>query len=186
VSLAHKPPALESEDSGDRRAHAAFVSALYRDHWADLCGKLRRLYGAGPPEPQDLAQIAFVKLIEIGRREAITNAAGYLFRIAVNAGLDAKRRIRRTRRFIDDELAHLEKDRVEEITPSNVYESRESLAHLAKALERLPEKQREVLIRSRLKGETYAEIAAQTGWSAADISRQLNAALRVLQDDARR
>jgi RNA polymerase sigma factor (sigma-70 family) len=163
----------------------SFIEALYRDHWTSLCQRLRRIYGNGPPEPEDLAQIAFAKVIELGDAAKHTHPSGFLFRIAVNAGLDAKRHIKRGRVFLDTQLAVLEGDRLEEITPSDVYEAKESLARLQAALGTLPEKQREILARHRLRGETCAEIAKSNGWSPADVSRQLAAAIAVLQEAVR-
>lgn len=156
------------------------VERLYRDHWGGLCRRLRRIYGDGPPEPEDLAQTAFAKVIEQYDHEAIERPGALLFRIAVNAGLDNARKTSRARRFIDDELSYLEGSRVEEITPSDVYESKERLRALEKAINALPRAQREALLRSRLKGETYAEIAAAIGSSPASISRSLAAATRAL------
>ena len=157
-----------------------WMDALYRQYWKDLCARLRRVYGAGPPDPEDLAQQAFARAIEIDGFETVENQRGYLFRIAVNLGLDASRRSSTARRFIQDELNALGDASLEKETPSNVYESKERLAQLNKAINSLSEKQREIVSRSRLKGETYAQIEVETGWSKADISRQLNAALKTL------
>jgi RNA polymerase sigma-70 factor (ECF subfamily) len=54
-----------------------------------------------------------------------------------------------------------------------------------RAIATLTPKQREVLIRSRLKGETFEQIRDACGWSKADISRTLQAALGVLQSAMR-
>lgn len=156
------------------------VERLYRDYWGILCRRLRRIYGDGPPEPEDLAQIAFARVIEQYDHESIERPGALLFRIAVNAGLDNARKNTRARRFIDDELAYLEGSRVEEITPSDVYESKARLRALEQAIATLPQAQREALLRSRLKGESYSEIAAAIGSSPASISRSLASAMKTL------
>ena len=44
----------------------------------------------------------------------------------------------------------------------------------------LSDRQREIVQRSRLKGQTYAQISAETGWSLGTISSELRAALQTL------
>ncbi len=156
------------------------VEQLYRNHWGELCRRLRRIYGDGPPEPEDLAQAAFVQITRMANADTIENPRAYLFRAAVNIGLNAIGRIQRTRRFIEDSLAETGEP-LEEISPSRVYEGKEAWGIVERSFESLSEKQREIVVRCRIKGETYAQISAATGWSQADISRQLNAALAVLQ-----
>lgn len=169
---------LAADGTGER---GWLIESLYRDHWRDLCRRLRRVYGRGPPEPEDLAQSAFTKVIAQVDLQRIENPRAFLFRAAVNLGLNEIARIRRTRRFIEEELAHAGVElELEETTPSHVLESREALRSVENSLARLSAKQREILMRCRIKGETYAEISAATGWSQADISRQLNAALAAI------
>lgn len=161
------------------------VERLYRDHWKSLCARLRRVFGSGPPEPEDLAHTAFAKLIEYTDPATLEDPASFLFRIAINSGRDRRRHIVRARALIEDQLAPQSLEQVERITPANVYETRERLSVAERAIAALTPKQREVLIRSRLKGETFEQIRDACGWSKADISRTLQAALGVLQSAMR-
>lgn len=147
-----------------------------------LTARLRRVYGDGPPEPEDLAQAAAEKL---ARRQLddIDNVDAYLFRAAVNIGLNQIERARVARRYAEFVLTGDHVPIVEETTPEDVYSGRERLERLKRALNTLTPKQKTIVARSRLRGETYAEIRAATGWSEADISRQLKAALTRLQDE---
>ncbi len=65
--------------------------------------------------------------------------------------------------------------------PEQLTAKADQLKQLDGAMALLSDKQKDILIRSRLKGQTYAEIASATGWSQADICRQLYAALSALQ-----
>lgn len=161
------------------RGQQGFVEALYRDNFADLCRTLRRLYGYGPPEPEDLAQQAFEKLHSLGSVDHIKNPRAFLFTIAINLGLKSIRRIQRARAYVAEQLEQPGLG-LEEIDPSRLYQGKEQIRALEGAMATLSQKQREIVIRSRLHGHTYAEISHTTGWSEADISRQLNAALRIL------
>jgi RNA polymerase sigma-70 factor (ECF subfamily) len=157
------------------------LERLYRQHWRDICRRLRRIYGNGPPEPEDLAQAAFEKFAQLEDHERILHPRAFLIRIATNLGLNAIDRIRTARRFVERELVEACEPVVEENTPEDVYSLRERMALVEKAMSRLTDKQKEILVRSRFRGETYAQIGEETGWSQADISRQLNAALAILQ-----
>lgn len=161
------------------------LTQLYRDHWGTLCKRLRHVFGDGPPEAEDLAQAAFTKIISLRPSTSITNLPGYLFRVALNKGLDETRSAKRARLFIERELQAIGGPPVEDLGPANVYESEEALANVQQIVERLPHKQHEILIRARIRGETYAQISAATGWSQAAISRQLAAALSALQTATR-
>lgn len=163
----------------------SLVERLYRDHWKGLCARLRKVFGSGPPEPEDLAQTAFTKLIEYTDPATLDDPASFLFRIAINSGRDRRRHIVRANALIEEQLAQEGLEQVDRITPSNVYETRERLAVTERAISALTPKQREVLIRSRLKGETFDQIRDACGWSKADISRTLQAALGVLQSAMR-
>ncbi len=174
-----------AESASARPRAPSLVERLYRDHWKNLCARLRKVFGRGPPEPEDLAQTAFAKLIEYTDPATLDDPASYLFRIAINSGRDRRRHIVRAQALIEQQLAPLALEEVDRITPSNVYETRERLAVTERAIAALTPKQREVLIRSRLKGETFEEIRDACGWSKADISRTLQAALGVLQSAMR-
>lgn len=165
--------------------HSGLVERLYREYWKNLCGRLRKVFGSGPPEPEDLAQTAFEKLLEYTDAARLEDPASFLFRIAINAGRDRRRHIVRVKALIEEQLAPEGLEPVDQITPSNVYESRERMAVTERAMAALTPKQREVLIRSRLKGETFDQIRDACGWSKADISRTLQAALGVLQSAMR-
>jgi len=166
-----------------RDPRAAFIERLYLDHWGDLCRQMRRLYGQGPPEPEDLVQSAFAKFAELPRFDHIDNPKAFLFRIAANLALKSIGHIARTRAFVASQL-HDPEAELKEVGPERIFESRERLAAIGRAMEKLSSKQREIVLRSRIRGETYAQISATTGWSQADISRQLNAALALLESES--
>lgn len=155
---------------------ASGIERLYRRHWKDLCNWLHRRYGPGPPEPEDVAQTAFLKMADVEDLDSIENPRAYLFSIAANTALTGIKWRARTQRFIEGELEE-SGHQLEEISPERAYSSRERFDVVWSQLERLSEKQREIVMRSRIYGQTYERISAETGWSMADISRQLTAAL---------
>lgn len=160
---------------------SSVIEALYRQHWRDLCRRLRRIYGNGPPEPEDLAQAAFEKFARLEDQARILHPRAFLLRIAINLGLNAVDRIRTARSFVERELAENSEPILEENSPEDVYSMQERMDVVERAMASLSAKQKEIVVRSRIRGETYAQISEETGWSPADISRQLNAALKTLQ-----
>lgn len=168
------------EVKSGREVPSLFVEDLYRKHWKDLCGWLYRRYGPGPPEPEDIAQAAFEKMAAIKDVGRIKNPRAYLFTTAVNEALMSIRWAARNRQFIDDELKYVGR-KVEELSPERIYSSQDRLNAVLHEIDRLPEKQRHIILCSRFRGMTYEEIGAATGWSIADISRQLKAALATIR-----
>jgi RNA polymerase sigma-70 factor (ECF subfamily) len=158
-----------------------FMETLYKDHWNELCARLRKQFGSGPPEAEDIAQAAFAKISAIDDLGSIQHPRAFLFRTALNLGLNAKDRQNTAKGFVDQALAEAGSPIVEQNGPETVYVMRQRLVLVEKAMKKLSEKQRTILMRHRINGETYSEISASTGWSKADISRQLAATLKVLE-----
>lgn len=175
----HTPQNDTITKSTDWRAR--FTEDLYRRHWGDLCRMVRRMFGDGPPEPEDLVQGAFQKWSELQNIDHIDNPRAFLAKVAVNNGLKNIEKVQRARNYVTEQL-HKPESGLEEIDPERIYQGRQTLNALDEAMSRLTAKQREIVVRSRLRGETYAQISAVRGWSEADISRQLHRALKVLAD----
>src|SRR5687767_15869104 len=97
-----KPAAADVPDG--RVRNLTLVERLYRDHWKILCARLRKIFGNGPPEPEDLAQTAFTKLIEYTDPSTLDDPASFLFRIAINSGRDRRRHIVRANALIEEQL----------------------------------------------------------------------------------
>ncbi len=171
------PYGIKTQD----RERQRFLENLYSSYWTDLCNWLRRRYGAGPPEPEDIAQTAFEKIAALKDISHIRYPKTFLYSTAINTALTAISWLARTRRFVDDELKQVTTD-VDEFAPDRVYLAKEELDRVMERLDRLSPKHKEIVIRSRFLGQTHREITEETGWSNADISRHLMAALTEMED----
>ena len=158
-----------------------FTEDLYRNHWNDLCRMARSMFGDGPPEPEDLVQGAFQKWSELDNIDHVENPKAFLAKVAVNNGLKSIKRVQRARKYVAEQLQKPGAG-LEEIDPERIYQGRNTLSALDSAMADLTPKQREIIVRNRLRGETYAQISSACGWSEADISRQLHRALKALAD----
>lgn len=168
---------LQQEET---RAPAETLDALYRSYWPDLCGQLHRAFGAGPPEPEDAAQSAFMRFAALEDRDQILNPRGFIWRSAVNFMIDAKRRDRHridyARRY-GAATAIVDRDA---ISPEDEVIELERLSLLGKTIEQMAEKPRTVLTLHCFKGYTYQQISDETGWSYGDVYRQMVTALELL------
>ena len=168
---------------GARRASKAPGSELeqaYRQYWSELCKYINTKFGPGPPDPEDVAQLAFTRYAALENPAEVKNPRAYLYSTARNIVFDHYRKDKVARSYADDIQAQPELYGLEEITPEHVSIERDRLNIISEAIRRLPEKQQVVLTLKRCHGATYAQIAARTGWSMADISRQLSRALETL------
>lgn len=176
-------PASSPQRSEGERASLrnAFLKDLYSNHFGELVGRLRKLYGAGPPDPEDMAQTAFEQIARLDDFSRIHSPRAFLFRTAINLTLNARSREKRARAHAELEKTQFPDAELEENSPEIVFMGKQAILALADVMKALPPKQREIILRSRFHGETYAQIRAATGWSEADISRQLTRALETIQ-----
>jgi len=158
----------------------ARLDALYRDHFFDLVANIRKSFGSGPPEPEDVVQSAFTKFASLENPSIINDPRAFLYITARNLVLDYKRTAKVVDAYIAEQMAFDRELSLEEITPERVAVSRERFDVLVEAMRALPHKQQVILAMSRLEGKSYREIGVETGWSAGDISRNMNAAISAL------
>ncbi|MEM8985151.1 MAG: sigma-70 family RNA polymerase sigma factor [Pseudomonadota bacterium] len=67
------------------------VSSLYDRYAGQLIASLRKSFGDGPPDPDDIAHQAFQKLLEREDLHKVSNLRAYLWRTARNLVLANKR-----------------------------------------------------------------------------------------------
>jgi RNA polymerase sigma factor (sigma-70 family) len=135
----------------------AFLDGVYREHRRDLCAYVRRKFGAGPPEPEDVVQAAFTRFAALDNCREIPNPRAYLMLTARNLVIDAHRHGARGA-SAERQLAVIEEN-VHEFSAEDVLSSREELTRLAAIVSGLKPKERVALLMHRIDGLSYAEIA---------------------------
>ncbi len=161
------------------RLRHSLVDRLYRNYASALVAWLRRRYGEGPPEPEDVAQAAFVRFAGLDSVDHIEDERAFLFTIAANLAVSGIRNRSRGDAFIAAELATTGGE-IEKITPERVYASKDRFRRLSAAFAELSERQKDIVIRCRIRGQTYAEIVAETGWSLGVVAADVKAAMLAL------
>ena len=157
------------------------IDQLYRQNWDLLCRRLRKVFGEGPPEPDDLAQHAFERFFSLDDFDQIENPKAFLFKIAHNQALNVFNRQTTARYFVEQELNAQGQPLAQDQSSDDMVIAKRRVASTLDVLRGLSAKQRDVLVRHRIYGQTFAEIRQETGMSQGDISRQLQAALKALQ-----
>ncbi len=120
---------------------------------------------------EDLAQEAFARLLEQDLPEA--SVQSWLFRVIRNLVRDGTRSRRRRQRLLAEARPyHRQID-----PPDVVLERNETIERVSRALSKLPERDRTMLL-LRHRGFSYAEIAQRTGVARSSVGTLLARALR--------
>jgi RNA polymerase sigma-70 factor (ECF subfamily) len=155
--------------SGSR---SAAIEQLFREHNHLLICFLEARLGHRQ-EAKDVAQEAYVRLLELERPNTISFLRAYLFKIAANLAID-RIRSRGTRRrvdvlnfFVDDES-----DRVEQEV-----EAAEQAGRFWESLGELPRPYRQAVVMNRIQDLSTLEIAASLGKTDRTVRRYIADAL---------
>ncbi|MFC4312718.1 RNA polymerase sigma factor [Steroidobacter flavus] len=157
-TAADRNPSVDS--SAD---HYGVVRQLFREHNRALVNFLRTRV-ASEQEAQDVAQEAYVKLLQLHQPGAVSFLRGYLFRIAANLTVDRARhtviRHRYAREQVDagtlDDVTGLGALDVQAITT-------EEFECAVTALNELSPRLRQAFVKHVVEGYSTSEIAAELG-----------------------
>ena len=131
---------------------------------------LRRQFGAGPPDPEDIAQLAFEKLLRRKTFSDLSSVRAFLWSTAKNLSISSLRR-NKARASYDSAVQRLYFARSgDEVSPARVVEAEQQLSIIAAALRHMPENRRQTFVLHRIEGLNKAEVARRLG-----ISRTANA-----------
>jgi RNA polymerase sigma-70 factor (ECF subfamily) len=168
-----------SFETAARRTRAA-LDVLYQRHWGELCAYLRRTFGKGPPEPEDMVQHAFMNFAGLSDPDAVGNVRAYLYRTAHNYMVDEIRRMGAHQRAVVAFAPQTDQTR-DEFTPERVLQAQERLRLLASVIRAAPDPRRSSFIQARLDGLSAAEIARRTGYSESNIKKHIMLVMRDLE-----
>lgn len=169
------PQALSSgEGVGDGRL---LLARLYDAHWKGLCRYVLATFGAGPPDPEDVAHEAFVKFAALEDSSDIRNPKAYLYAAARNFVIDSKRRERRHVGYARELESAGDAQILSELSPERVSLDRERFSLFAAALENLPAQRRRIILLNRFEGLSCEEIGRRFGMSGPAVQKQIERAL---------
>ena len=181
MSRAERPEARgdDAEHWAEQWKDRSAYRRIYAQDWGDLCAFLRARFGPGPPDPEDVAQQAFMKLGERPSDRALESPRAFVFRVAINLTLDGRRRRQRTARLLDASAPALEPDEPPDVERALI--ARDDLKLLEKVVASLPDRHRRYLAASRIEGLSFAEIGRREGVSEALVRKTVDETAAVCQ-----
>lgn len=131
-----------------------------------------------PEDANDVAQEAYIRMMQYQNSRQIRSPSSMLFRIAINVANDLGRseQVRRVSDRCSLESVDLVSDTP---SPEREVSAKQELALLRAAIEDLPPKCRQAFLLSRERGMTYPEIAAHCGISVKMVEKHISRALAV-------
>ena len=149
------------------------LKTLYAESANELTAYLRKVFGDGPPEPEDIAQQAFTRLAEYQDLNRVRNQKAFLWRTARNLALSHRRNID-TRSKYEFEIEQLYfAARGNDSPPERVLEVKQQLRAINAVLQRMPERRRQALIWHRIDGLNAAAVARRMGITRAGAVKHI-------------
>jgi RNA polymerase sigma-70 factor (ECF subfamily) len=171
-------PAMMAAPSGDL---SAWFDREVRPHESALRAYLRARFPA-LGDHEDIVQESYIRLLRARESGQLRSAKSLLFTIARNYALDV---FRERHGALESSLANFDEVSVSE---QDANSSAESISHerklqlLEEALQRLPERCRQVILLKRFEGLSYDEIAVRLGISHNTISAHITAGVTKCRD----
>jgi RNA polymerase sigma-70 factor (ECF subfamily) len=158
-------------------AEAAEFEAMFRAHYAPVCGYVRRLVGT-MAVAEEIAQEVFARIWERQETFAFVNARTFLLVAAKRLALNHLRmdQVRARWRAGEESAEHPVAASAE-----GAVEQDDLAVAVRRAVERLPARTRAVYRLHREAGMTYREIALELGVSIKTVDGQMARALRILR-----
>lgn len=151
----------------------AAITLLYERNAAALSSYLRKAFGDGPPDPEDIAQEAFQRLLDHEDLGSIRNLKAFLWRTARNLIISGKRSVERRSKY-DYEIEQLFfAVGGPGLEPERVLEAEEQLRIVDKVLKNMPERRRRAFLWHRIEGMNFTAIGTRLGITRRAVARHV-------------
>lgn len=158
--FALESPPADSEPSAEAAApRASELADLFERHNRTLVSLLYNQLGT-EAEAREVAQEAYVRMLQLHEPGAVSYLRAYLFRTAVNIAQDRLRHRVRGERL---EKIYEADELTDTLSPDRQYAAREDLAIVRQALMELPERYRRAFLLSRIEEKSVEEIGQALG-----------------------
>lgn len=169
----------QAEEPAEQPATRHRLASWFREWRRPIRHWLSRRSSVPAADLDDVAQEVFLRLLRYGDDVIVDNPQGYLFRIAANVASEWRERARMRRPHDQSWLQELQVDAADE--PENAVARFAVQEQVQAAVERLPPRQRVVLLLHVNDGLTYQQIAQQLGLSYRAVLRDLTRAYSQLR-----
>ncbi len=170
---------MEPSPTGAQSSDAAAtdIERLFRDHNAALLRFISAKIGS-EQEAREIAQEAYVHLLQLNQPEAVSYLRAFLFKTAANLTIDRLRQ--RGRRNHVTSMAEVD-FAIFELTPERQMAGQQDLAVIAAAVAQLPPKCRQAFLLHRVHESTIDDIATQMEIGACMVRRYIARSLEYLR-----
>ena len=181
----------ESDTTPGERAHQKGESPVnktlvfkrfYRRYFATLASNLRATYGAGPPDPEEVAQRAFDRLLARESLDDIADLEGFVWICARNVIMSEKRAERVRQNNKEQVALRFFGATCDEFDPERVLMAKEQLALVMEALEAMPERRRRIFMLNRVHGLTPEQAGRRCGVSRSSAVRHIAVATAIIAE----
>lgn len=155
----------------------ATVEALFREHNQSLVRFLANRLSSNA-EAKEVAQEAYVRLLQLDQPKAIGFLRAFLFKTASNIATDHLRRRRVARAAHATDPFDFDVDR---LSPEDHASSAEELEIVSRCLRDLAPRCRQAVLLSRVDGKGSSEIASELGVSTRMVRKYLTEALVLIR-----
>lgn len=160
---------------------------IYRETLQSLTAMLRKSFGNGPPEPEDIAQQAYQRLLERARLDDIRNVEAFLWRTARNLFFNEQRRqVVRSRYDYELEQIYFPEQGFDS-DPERVHLAEEQIGVIQRVLLAMPERRRRAFVLHRIEGLSIAATGRALKISATAAGKHIAKAMadidRLLAED---
>ncbi|MEM7098411.1 MAG: sigma-70 family RNA polymerase sigma factor [Pseudomonadota bacterium] len=148
------------------------VQELSESYLSELAEGVRSHFGNGPPDPEDVAQEAFRRLLETDTSK-IRNLRAYLWRTARNLFFDANKAAKVPLKYEFEVETLFFSPQGDNLSPETVVSAREQLKLINHVLRQMPEKRRRAIVLYRVEGLKMVEIARRLRISHSAVHKHL-------------
>lgn len=169
-----KAPQLAPEPGNKPQSSSplATLQELLTDRYGTLRTRLARRLGS-QDWAEDALQETYLRLDGAEITGIVRNPTAYLFRTAFNVALNRMRADRRLSAAEVDGLLHVADEAPDAL---QIFEGRAEMERLSKIIAKLPERQRAILLASRVDGVSRQVIADRFGISVGMVDKELQQA----------
>ena len=165
------PSSCQPAATTDAPARPSSLEELYKQYWRTLCRYLGATFGPGPPEPEDVAQLAFARFAAHEDQAKVKDPKSFLWFTARNIVLSERRSMAVRRRRSEDVEEIYSAMGGDTFTPERVLIAKEQIAAVSVIVDAMPAKRRRVLMLNVIDGHSFAEIARQMGLSPTAVKK---------------
>jgi RNA polymerase sigma factor (sigma-70 family) len=182
LPLVNPRPDVETENASEPGAETPagkhrIVEDLFREHNRALIHFLRSRLGSDQ-DAREVAQEAYVRLLQLDRPEELSFLRAYLFKIAANLAIDHVRRQGRMTKISKELLVF---DFPEPATQEARLEAQDELAIVRRAISELPPKCRQAFLLSKVENWSSSQIAKHMKVSDRMVRNYVSRALEFIQ-----